>query len=200
VAEYAVNQPLVYELEGDRFLLVFDKSDVSLPGKGDIYSGNYFRRFARWAERNRDDPSRHMNSVAHWLQFSNLKATLPSSIARLTDELGRRPNLVPGTLDFTYASLDSLSRHVEQLGEGAAAKTIYDHLVAYVGEVIRQRTKGTWSIDTNNPFEPYPFVAANQHAALMPINVVWQQLDGLDPVDFRRAAADEVRSARARAL
>jgi len=195
-----INQPLVYELKDDRFLFVFDENDLSIPGKGDIYSGDYFRRFARWYERNRDDELRHVSSVAHWFHFSNVKATLPSSIVRLTDELASASNLPRDALDFTYASLDSLSRHVEQLGPDAASETMYDHLVGYVGEVIRVRTKGAWCIDASNPSEPFPYIAAERHAPIMPINVVWGQLNGIDPVDFRRAAAQEVRSARAKGL
>lgn len=193
-----INQPLVYELDGDRFLFVFDDNDLSIPGKGDIYPGDYFRRYARWSQRSRDDQLRHVSSVDHWFHFSSLKATLSSSIPRLTDELARTANLPRDALDLTYASLDPLSRQVELLGADAATQTIYDHLVAYVGEVIRLRTKGTWSADASDPSTPYPYVSANLHAPIMPINVVWAQLDDLDPVDLRRAAADEVRSARAK--
>ena len=193
-----VNQPLVYELQGDRFLFVFAENDLSIPGKGDIYPGDYFRRFVRWRQRSRDDALWQVGSVAHWFHFSNLKATLPSSVARLTDELAKATNLSQDTLDFTYASLDSLSRYVDQLGGDAASQTMYDHLVAYIGEVIRLRTKGVWCVNASDPSTPYPYVAADLHAPIMPINVVWEQLDGLDPVDFRRAAADEVRSARAK--
>jgi hypothetical protein len=49
-------QPGVYELAGDRFLYVFDSRELRLGGKGDIYPGDYFRRFVRWAEKVREDP------------------------------------------------------------------------------------------------------------------------------------------------
>ena len=70
-------------------------------------------------------------------------------------------------------------------------------LVAYVGEVVRLRTKGVWKIGDEDPSRPYPYVAADRHARIMPINVVWGQLAGPDVVDLRRASADEVRTAKA---
>jgi hypothetical protein len=195
-----IDQPLVYEMNGDRFLFVFDENGLTVPGKGDIYPGDYFRRFARWHQRTRDEPLRHVSSVAHWCHFSKLKASLPASISRLTEELARAANVPHEELDYTYASLDSVSRHVEQIGADVASQTIYDHLVAYVGEAIRVRTKGEWRVDSSEAPEPCPYVAAVGHAPIMPINAVWGQLDGLDPVDLRRAAADEVRHARAKSL
>jgi hypothetical protein len=193
-----VNRPLVYELDGDRFLFVFAETDVSLPGKGDIYPGDFFRRWAQWNERFRNDKLLHGSSVSHWYHFSKLRGRLVSHIAPLVTELSKTIG-ASVTLDFTYASLDLVSRHVEEVGLDRACETLYDHLVAYVGEVVRRRTKGIWTIDEASS-ELYPYVVADRHAPIMPINVVWGELIGHERVDLRRAAANEVRSARARGL
>ena len=60
-------QPQVYELSNDKFLFVFDPQGSSIPGKGDIYSKEYFLRMIRWTQKVRDDYANNRNSsVAHW--------------------------------------------------------------------------------------------------------------------------------------
>lgn len=194
-----VSRPKVYELVGDRFLFVFDENDISIPGKGDIYPGDYFRRFARWHEKvKRDTLMGITSSVGHWRHYSKVRETLPSHVNELLLELARVVNGGTGALDFSYPSLDLVSRHVESTGTEAAVEALYDHLVCYVGEVMRRRVNGAWRVDGETT-EGYPYVEAAEHARIMPVNVVWEQLDGLNPVDLRKAAANELRSARARA-
>ncbi len=48
--EQALFQQLVYELEGDRYLLVFGEQVPGLGGKGDIYAADDFHRFVRCGE------------------------------------------------------------------------------------------------------------------------------------------------------
>jgi len=48
-------QPLVYELAGDRYLLVFGEQDPGLGGKGDIYAADDFHRFVRWTAKVDED-------------------------------------------------------------------------------------------------------------------------------------------------
>jgi hypothetical protein len=62
----------VYELPGDRFLLVFGAS--GLAGKGDIYAGDDFRRFVRWSAKV-DEDAKHgrQGSTDHWAFYSPLK-------------------------------------------------------------------------------------------------------------------------------
>lgn len=194
-----VNRPLVYELEGDRFLFVFDENGVSFPGKGDIYPGDFFRRFARWTERVRDTALGSMSSVSHWLRYSRWKDQLPTAVDRLVGEFKQVIDQGGEALDFSYASLDRASRHVETIGTEAASENLYDHLVVYVGEVIRRRTKGVWRVlDIDSSSGAYPYIAAPGHDVIMPINVVWDQLGSFEPVDLRKAVANEVRRARAR--
>lgn len=75
-----VLQSRVYELPGDRFLLVF--GDVSgLAGKGDIYAGDDFRRFVHWSAKV-DEDAKHgrQGSTDHWAFYSTLKDRLISGI------------------------------------------------------------------------------------------------------------------------
>jgi hypothetical protein len=84
--ESALRQPLVYELVGDRYLMVFGVL-AGLAGKGDIYSGDDFRRFTRWCSKV-DEDARHgrQSSVSHWAYYSLLKDRLISNIEGGSDE------------------------------------------------------------------------------------------------------------------
>ena len=42
---------LVYELDGERYLFVFDQEEPSMGGKGDIYPAAAFHRLVRWTAR-----------------------------------------------------------------------------------------------------------------------------------------------------
>ena len=194
------NQPLVYELPGDRFLFVFDLKEPGLGGKGDVYLADQFRRLVRWTERVRDDDANARgNSVAHWWWHSRSKHALVDSVGALVEELSSRMSLEREDLDRSYESLDRVSELVETIGVEGAQQELYDHLVAYVGEVLRARTRGRWEVETlQNP--PWPYVSADGHSRLMPINVVWSELSGLDLVNLRRATANEVRRARTKAI
>jgi hypothetical protein len=54
------NQPQVYELSDDRFQFVFDPKQMSIGGRGDIYTREYFARSMRRRQRARED---HANGV-----------------------------------------------------------------------------------------------------------------------------------------
>jgi hypothetical protein len=191
------DRPQVYELEGDRFLFVFDATIPTFAGKGDIYPADDFLRAARWTVQVTEDHAQgRASSVAHWAYYSTLKDRLASNIDTLVDELRATMARPAGDLDFSYRSLDLVSEYVEGMGVERARRELYDHLVAYVGEVLRLRIQGTWQIDRNRVPEPYPYLASPKHDPTMPINVVWEQLSGLEPVNLRAAAANEVRRKR----
>jgi len=189
-------QALVYELEGDRFLLVFGDQAPGLGGKGDIYAGDDFRRFARWSAKV-DEDARHgrQSSVGHWAYYSALKDRLTANIDTLVAELRSKMLRTEHDLDFSYQSLDLVSAFVESIGIERAQQELYDHLVAYVGEVLRLRIKGHWEVNTRVS-RPYPYLEEPLHDPTMPINVVWHGLSGLTPVDLRAAASNEVRRTR----
>jgi hypothetical protein len=189
-----VLQSRVYELPGDRFLLVFGVS--GLAGKGDIYAGDDFRRFVRWTAKV-DQDARHgrQGSTGHWAFYSPLKDRLIASIDALITELRATMSRTADDLDLSYQSLDLLSDYVEAIGIERAQHELYDHLVAYVGEVQRARIDGRWAIRPDDR-QPYPYLVAPKYDPVMPINVVWHELSGYAPVNFRASAADEIRRKR----
>src|SRR5262245_24613170 len=81
-------RPLVYELEGERYLFVFDPADSSLGGKGDIYSAESFHRLVRWTARAREDCEHGRDSsVGHWIYYSAFKDQLIAHIDTLIEQL-----------------------------------------------------------------------------------------------------------------
>jgi len=186
----------VYELEGERFLFVFDEND-HLGGKGDIYPADYMVRFAQWTARVREDHRLdRASSVTHWHHYSRLKLALTANIGPLIEELRARMARSADELDGSYRSLDLVSAHVEDIGIEQVWDELYDHLVAYVGEVMRARIDGRWEIRTENGPPFFPYLVGAKHDPVMPINVVWEELSGLDAVNLRAAAANEVRRKR----
>jgi hypothetical protein len=61
-------QPLlVYQLPGDRYLLVVGEEASWLAGKGDIYTADDVYRFVRWrAKVDEDAKQGRQSSVGHW--------------------------------------------------------------------------------------------------------------------------------------
>lgn len=187
------NQPQVYELSNNRFLFVFDPKGISIPGRGDIYSEEYFLRMIRWTHKVREDYANGRgSSVEHWIHYSKHKAQLINKIDELIDELVRYLNISKAQLDFSYKSLDILSMKAEDYELDKVQAELYDNLVAYVGEVMRRSVEGNWVIREDCPCCEYPLIGVNE-STLMPINVVWQELAGLEPMNLRKEAADEVR-------
>jgi hypothetical protein len=196
VLEPTLLQPRVYELGGERYLLVFGETIAELAGKGDIYAADDFHRFVRWTARV-DEDARHgrQSSIGHWTYYSALKDQLVANIDTLVAQLRSTMSRTADEVDFSYQSLDIVSDYVEGIGVERAEREIYDHLVAYVGEVLRLRIHGHWEVNTSH-WQPHPYLVGAMHDPTMPINVVWEQLSGLAPVNLRVAAANEVRRKR----
>lgn len=188
------DQPQVYELSDDRFLFVFDPKGISIPGKGDIYSREHFLRMIRWTQKVREDYANGRgSSIERWIYYSKHRVQLVDKIDELIDELVKCLVISYNQLDFSYKSLDILSDKAENYGSEKVQAELYDNLVAYVGEVIRRRVKGHWVVIRKDyPGCEYPIVSVNQ-GVLMPINVVWRELHGLEPMNLRKEAANEVR-------
>ena len=189
-------RPLVFELEGDRYLYVFDEQQSGLGGKGDIYAADYFLRLVRWTAKVREDSTHGRgNSVSHWDYYSQFKTDLLSNLEMLIEQLRSTMARSRDELDLSYKSLDIVSKFVEDVGMERAQKELYDHLVTYVGEVLRLHMDGRWQVDREHD-PAFPYLVGPRHRITMPINVVWGELNGLDPVDLRAAAANELRRTR----
>ena len=195
VLDDVVLQSRVYELDGDHYLLVFGEHS-GLDGKGDIYAADDFHRFVRWSAKV-DEDARHgrQGSTSHWAYYSPLKDRLLSNIDTLIAQLRSTMSRTPDELDFSYKSLDLVSEYVEGIGVERAQHELYDHLVAYVGEVLRLRIHGHWDLRGDDR-RPYPYLVGAHHDPVMPINVVWRELSGYAPVNLRTEAANEVRRTR----
>ena len=212
-------QPLIYELTADRFLFVFDPKSPGSGGKGDIYAREYFLQWVRSTKRHRQDIARGCcSSVSHWHYYSQHRETLIYKINFLVTDLAEKLSIDPQKLDFSYPSLDIISKKTENYGcnldstSPNFAKSVditdhdpqpylidhlYDHLVAYVGEVLRHRIQGEWvisdsSMDESSPHK-YPYIRTISNKILMPINVVWQELVGILPMKWRLETANEIR-------
>jgi hypothetical protein len=189
-------RPLIFELEGDRYLYVFDEQQTGLRGKGDIYPADYFLRMVRWTAKVREDSAHSRGSaVSHWAYYSQFKHELSLHLDMLVEQLRSTMARSSDDLDLSYKSLDIVSKFVEGIGIERAQKELYDPLVAYVGEVLRLHMEGRWEVDRKHD-PPFPYLVGPRHGVTMPINVVWGELGGLDPVNLRAAAANELRRTR----
>ncbi|MEH2347008.1 MAG: hypothetical protein V7K55_03230 [Nostoc sp.] len=188
------DRPLVYELPKDRFLFVFDPKGYSIPGKGDIYAKEYFLKLIQSVERTREDiANNRANSVSHWEYYSKHKIELVKKIEELINELAKQLHITRQQLDLSYISLNFVSQKAEAYGIDRIKTYFYDNLVAYVGEVMRHKKNGQWTINSYSEGEKYPYISAGINGVLMPINVVWQELSGLKSMDLRKETANEVR-------
>lgn len=188
------DQPLVYELPNDRFLFVFDPKGYSIPGKGDIYAKEFFLKLLQRAQTTREDiANNRANSVSHWKYYSKHKIELVKKIDELINELAEQLHITRQQLDLSYISLDVVSKKAEAYGIDHIQTALYDHLVAYVGEVMRHKKNGQWTINSYSKSEKYPYISAGVNGVLMPINVVWQELSSLKSMDLRKETANEIR-------
>jgi hypothetical protein len=188
------NQPQVYELSDDRFLFVFDPKQTSIGGKGDIYTREYFLQSIRRRQKVREDHANgRIHTTDHWIYYSKYKEHLISKIDELVDELGKCLDISRDLLDFSYKSLDILSSKSEDYGLEKIQAELYDNLVAYVGEVIRQRLKGHWIVRESYQGHQYPLIDIND--GVSPILVVWQCLHEIEQINLRKACTREIRRA-----
>jgi hypothetical protein len=123
-----------------------------------------------------------------------VKDGLVSRVDALVDELRGRMGRSAEELDLSRDSLDLVSEYVEGIGVERAQQELYDQLVAYVGEVMRLRVNGRWAVNSGDR-QLHPYVLSEQ-CVLMPINVVYEQLMGLAPVNLGRAVRREMGEVR----
>jgi len=189
-------QDLVYELPNGDFILVFDPTGDMLPGKGNYYTRDSFLRTRRWRKKVSEDYKHgRASSVDHWRFYSKQGNQLFQKGQENIEIISKELNLDKSELDFSYESLSKIDIEVDKLLYGKAWETLYDALVYYVGEVIIKRVGGKWAVNTTHAGGDYPHVTVdNSTVHYMPINIVWKEIDGLNPCNLRKATADEIRT------
>jgi hypothetical protein len=191
-----VKEDLVYELSNGDFIYVFDPKGHSIPGKGNYWERDRFLRFVRWTKKVKDDYKfGRASSVDHWRFYSKHGSLLINNGDQHLATICKELNIDNSLLDFSYESLGRIDTEVEKLPYGKVWETLYDALVFYVGEVIIKRIDGKWEIETVRYGEDYPFVTVEKSTLYyMPVNIVWQEIGGLNPCNLRKATADEIRT------
>ena len=186
----------LYSVGADQTLQVFDTPySPGLRGKGHLLTRDDHEKFVAWAVRVRNDArAGRLSSVSHWHFHSKLREAVPNHVDALLTDLAGLVGATAG-LEMSYAGLDVASRYIDTIGFERASHEIYDHLVAYAGEVMRRRARGEWRIRRESDTS-YPWIAAPDHAEINPVNAAWGVLTGLGQIDLRSGAANEVRRAR----
>jgi hypothetical protein len=102
----------------------------------------------------------------------------PADVPRLIDELATTFGLPRDKLDNTIESLTLVDRAVRRRGPTRCMEPdIYPLLIAYVGEVMRQRTGGEWRMKLAQDGETWePWIVAGQET-FNPFMVVYRELD-----------------------
>ncbi len=192
VRESWINEPKIYRLPENRYLYVFDENDISLPGKGDIYSAEDMRQHVEWTEDVRT--SSRGNSVEDWRYHSKLKDELIGDVEKLIAELSEVSGLDLASLDRSYKSLNLVSQYLSGMGYKRARSELFDHLVVYVGEVLLKRSGGKWhtAVTSSGQFD-YPYILGPKGGVMMPINAVWHALDAYGKCQLRQPTVNEYR-------
>lgn len=182
-----------YSLPEDKVLYIRDV-DGKYDGKGDIFTKEYFEKFVGHIERMREDVENGRDSnIAHWYFYSSNKSNLIEKIPRLIIELAGSLNCEAKVLNLTTASLDELSGRIGNFERQVVLRTLYDNLVAYLGEVIKKNSKHAvnWAIDQ---YFDFPVISTtNKNISFNPINIVWEELTSMRDADFRKAYGKEIR-------
>ena len=191
-----IEKPKVYELGSGDFLYVFDENDISIAGKGDIYTPEIFHRIVKKYERYLADKDKPIgDSVAMWRYFTKVGNDVINKVEELTSDLADELNIKKQNLDFCYRSLDEINEKLVALEIEEIRERYYDHLLAYVGEVIRHRVGGKWKLNENFAGDDYPYIDIEiQMCQLMPLNVLVEEFTKIMDLDLRRATANEIRA------
>ena len=155
----------IYKLADGNYLYV---SAVQAPGKGDIWPKAYVEKEVARLQRQQKKPIlKDMSNVEHWYYFSKVKKRFPTQVSPLISSLFSELALSKRHMDYSYDSLDRLSKRLNELGGEVVERELYDGIVAYLGEMLIRKVDGTWSFDEDKnlglPIRPkivtsYPWV------------------------------------------
>lgn len=186
----------VYELKDQRILLVFDEVGTSMNGRGNIWPRDRFEKFIHFVLRHRDDIDQgRRSSVDHWYWYSKYKERIVDYADETVTFLSRTLNIKPQRLTYEYPSLDLISEKCLQKPINQIFEKLYDHLVLYVGEVIKRRVKGKWALDRPEGSPPYPYISIDSITVkYMPTNIIWEIGTSVEDIDLRKLTANEIRT------
>lgn len=187
--------PKIYVLPDETFLWVYD-GEFYPKGKGDIFTKQQIENYFSLRQKNIGNKKiRKSNAGENWHFYTRYGAKLVNNIDKLVTELAEKLDISQSKLDFSYTSLDFISEKLKPLGIEVTQKNYYDHLVAYIGEVIKRRINGFWKINTTHVGGDYPYIAVEEvnHFHYMPTSVVWYDMTPDRFINLRKTTADEVR-------
>jgi hypothetical protein len=187
--------PKIYVLPDDTFLWVFD-GEFYPKGKGEIFTRQEIEDYFILRERNKENRKiRKGNAGDNWHFYTKYGATLIENIDNLINDLADKLHIPKAQLDFSYNSLDIVSDKLKPLGIEETMKNYYDHVVAYIGEVIKRRVDGFWEVNTTHAGGDYLYIAVKEvvHLHYMPTNVFWSDMTPSTFINLRKTTADEVR-------
>jgi hypothetical protein len=126
----------VYELQDGRAVLLY--------GDGPAFVEDSYVQLARWIAANAQRSGRVSNEILRLLpQQEQFIETVDALIGALPGLLC----LPASQLDFSFASLEAVDRALTSVPTSRFAEaTLFAPLVAYVGEFIRRRVRGTWRV------------------------------------------------------
>lgn len=191
-----IESPKVYELKTGNFLYVFDENDISIAGKGDVYTPEIFQRIIKKYKRHIADRDKPIgSSVTMWRYFSKIGNDVINRIEELKSALANELNVNEQNLDFSYKSLDIINDKLSALEIEEIREKYYDHLLAYTGEVIRRRLGGEWQLNEKFAGDNYPYIDIGiERCQLMPLNVLAEEFTKIMELDLRKATANEIRA------
>ena len=191
-----IMNPKVYELKSGNYLYVFDENDISIAGKGDIYTSEIFQRIIKKYKRHLADRDKPIgSSVTMWRYFSKIGNEVINKVEYLKSELANELNVNEQNLDFSYKSLDIVNDKLVTLEIEEIRQKYYDHLLAYTGEVIRRRLGGEWQLNEKFAGVNYPYIDIGiERCQLMPLNVLAEEFTKIMELDLRKATANEIRA------
>ena len=188
---------LIYDLPDGNILYVYAKNGFFTPGKANIYTKEFIINWVEYKKRiDKLFKKAGVSSVSQWLHFSQLKTDIISekNIENLISEISSDFKIDKNKLDKTYQSLSLIDNAIKDIPKQELAEKFYDHFVAYVGEVIKNRIDGFWKIDEFDKEEKFPYISLKDvDVAYMPINVFYSCLISFEPVSLRKETANEIR-------
>lgn len=184
----------VYDLPDGNYLFLW--KEIGLKGKGDIWPKEYVNKEVEKIIKEKSRPHlKGLSNVEHWYYFSATKETFPENILKLVDDLFIKVNLPTSAQDFSYDSLDIISKKLNELGEDFVETNLYDNIVAYLGEILIRKINGKWGFYTPNDLRINPkIITSHKWVSCDPIAPIWYDLLDVTGFNLRKNLVSEIRS------